>query len=344
MPVMTILTRARAAAVLTATCLAVLAVAVAGGTGVPAAQAAARAAGAAKPAGLGVSGTVTLTGARTTSAYGQAPDGAVYYTANRAVYVVTGLAAPTLLLHASGRVLAVAANAADVFVDVNKTVTAYRRSDGAKVRQWTLTGPFRRTSAGLYVVGSKVWAWTDWSTDESGFEYASVYRFTTSSPIVHRVSANNAYPLDAAANAAGFYYEAVRGNGTNGYVVRVTPSGTVLKVTDTHLSGSLALAGGRVEVLAERFNVHAGLYFDSYRQSTLAHVYSRRVSPSFFGLAGTDAGLLAVRTLGKVSELSATTGAVLATVTVPGASMLLTGPAAVIAESGATITLYRLAG
>jgi hypothetical protein len=159
------------------------------------------------------------------------------------------------------------------------------------------------------------------------------------------VSANNAYPLDAAANAGGFYYEAVRGNGTNGYLVRVTPRGSVHKVTDTHLSGPLALASGRVDVLAERYNRGAGLYLDSYREYTLAHVTSRRVSLAYFGIAGTGAGLLAVRTLGMVSRLNATTGAVLATVSVPGASMLLAGPAAaVIAVSGGSISLVRLAG
>jgi hypothetical protein len=242
-------------------------------------------------------------------------------------------------------VLAIAANSADLFVDVNRTVTAYRRADGATVSHWTLPGRTKRTSAGLYVVGSRLWAWTDWSTDESGFEYASVYRITTSSALVHRVSANNAYPLDAAANARGFYYEAVRRNGTNGYLVRVTPLGAVHRATDTHLSGSLALAGGRVDVLAERFNRGAGLYLDSYRESTLAHVKSHRVSPAYFGSAGTGAGLLAVRTLGRVSRLNATTGAVLATVSVPGAAMLLAGPAAaVIAVSGGSVSLVWLAG
>jgi hypothetical protein len=342
MAVTTIVTRTRAAVAVSAASLAVLACAV---VWPPSADASLSAAGAAKPASLSIAGEVVLTGASATSAYGETPGGAVYYSAGRAVYVVSGTMAPVPVVHASGRVLAIAANSADVFVDVNRTVTAYRRSDGATVGHWTLPGRTKRTSAGLYVVGSRLWAWTDWSTDKSGFEYASVYRITTSSALVHRVSANNAYPLDAAANAEGFYYEAVRGNGTNGYLVRVTPRGTVHTVTDTHLSGPLALAGGRVDVLAERYNRGAGLYLDSYRESTLAHVKSRRVSAAYFGIAATRAGLLAVRTLSLVSRLNATTGAVLTTISVPGASMLLAGPAAaVIAVSGGSISLVRLAG
>jgi hypothetical protein len=242
-------------------------------------------------------------------------------------------------------VLAVAANSADVFVDVNKTVTEYKRANSAKVRQWTLTGQHRPTSAGLYVVGSRVWAWTDWSTDQSGLEYGNVYRFTNSSATVHRVSSNNAYPYDTAADTTGFYYEAIRSNQTNGYLVRVTPSGTVLKVTDTHLSGPLALAGGRVDLLAQRYNSHPGLYFDSYRESTLAHVYSRRVSPRYFDIAGTGTRLLAVGTMGEVRELSPTTAAVLSSVNVPGASMALAGPVpAVLAVSGGSYSLNRITG
>jgi hypothetical protein len=337
MSVLRVMRQGLASAAVSATSLAVLV-----GAGLPSAQASV----AARPASLHVTGgPVSLPGASQTSAFGEAPNGAIYYSVGSAIYVVNGTSAPVHAVTASGRVLAVTANSADVFVDVNKTVTEYKRSTGAKVRQWTLTGPHKRTSAGLYVVGGRVWAWTDWATDESGLEYGNVYRFTTSSATVHRVSSNNAYPYYAAANSAGFYYEAIRSNGTNGYLVRVTPSGAVHRVTDTHLSGPLALAGSRVELLAERFNSHAGLYLDSYQESTLAHVYSRHVSPRYFAVAGTGAGLLAVATLGKVSRLSTATGAVVTSVAVPGASMVLAGPAAVvIAVSGSSCSLYRLGG
>lgn len=348
MSVSNVLRRGLASAAVSATGLAVLGAVIAS-PGLPSAQASAAAPRAATPASL-TANSIALTGAVT--AISEAPDGAVYYSAGSAVYVVSGTPWPTptpvLLFHASGRVLAIAANSADVFVDVNKTVTEYKRANNAKVRQWTLTQRHRPTSAGLYVVGSRVWAWTDWNTDSTGFEYGNVYRFTNSSATVHRVSSNNAYPYDAAADSTGFYYEAIRSNQTNGYLVRVTPSGTVLKVTDTHLSGPLALAGGRVDLLAERYNSHAGLYFDSYRESTLAHVYSRRVSPAYFDIARTGTRLLAVGTVGKVSELSPTTGAVLASVPapgVPGASMALAGPAAdVLAASGGSYSLYRITG
>jgi hypothetical protein len=347
MSVSNVLRRGLASAAVSATALALLAGAVIASPGLPSAQASAAPPRAATPASLQAN-PISLTG--TVTAISEAPDGAVYYSAGSAVYVVndTHAATPLLLFHASGRVLAVAANSADVFVDVKKTVTEYKRANNAKVRQWTLTQRHGPTSAGLYVVGSRVWAWTDWSTDQTGLEYGNVYRFTTSSATVHRVSSNNAFPYDAAADSTGFYYEAIRSNGTTGYLVRVTPSGTVLKVTDTHLSGPLALAGGRLDLLAQRYNSHAGLYFDSYRESTLAHVYSRRVSPRYFEIAGTGTRLLAVGTLGKVSELSPTTGTVLASVPapgVPGASLALAGPApAVLAVNGGVYSLDRITG
>ena len=69
--------------------------------------------------------------------------------------------------------LAVAATSADLLVDVGSKVSAYSLCDGRLLRTWTLKGsPAAVTSAGLFPVGGTVWAYTDWATDSSGFEYA----------------------------------------------------------------------------------------------------------------------------------------------------------------------------
>ena len=306
-------------------------------------------------AGLHATGTVYLSqGSNSLSRdFTEAPGGAVYYSRGSGVYVVKGTSAPALVVRAQGTVLALAANSSELFADVGRTVTAYRLPGGAEVRHWTLSSPFAVTSAGLFAVGSVVWAWTDWATDASGLEYANVSRFSALSATVHQVSAGTAYPMYLAADAAGLYYQAVRSNGTNGYLVHVTPSGSSRRVTDTNIAGPLALAGGRVELLVPHYGNEVSYYVDSYGGTSLARVFSRHVSSADVDLAGTGAGLLMlaascqtrVCSSATVSRLSTATGAVTSTVRVPYAVDLVAGPsAAVISYKGGKYYLVRLAG
>ena len=314
----------------------------------PSAQAAAHA--------LRTTGTVYLSEGSNSISYdfAEAPNGAVFYSRGADVYVVKGTSAPALVVQAGGKVLALAANSAELFVDVGRTVTAYHLPGAIKVQQWTLSSPLPVTSAGLYAVGSTVWAWTDWSTDESGLEYANVSRFTASSAGVHLISANIAYPDFFAADASGLYYQAIRSNGTNGYLVHVAPSGSSARVSDADIDGPLALAGGRVELLAQQYSgstVH--YYLDSYNGRSLAHAFSRQVSGDELDIAGTGVGLLVLAASCKslicssasVSQLSTATGATLSTLTVPYALDLVAGPSAVvITYRSGKYYLVRLAG
>jgi len=312
------------------------------------------------PAAAEAAGTLHATGTVFLGRFGstfnydfaESPSGAVFYSSGAKVYLVKGTSAPVQVVQATGNVLAVAANSSDLFVDVGSTVTAYRLPGGIAVGQWRLNSEFPTTSAGLYAVGSTVWGWTDFATDESGFEYANVSRFTTSSSSVHLVSANIAYPADAAANANGLYYEAIRGDGTNGYVVHVTPSGASRRVADVNVDGPLALAGGRVELLVPHYP-SGNSYLDSYNATSLARAFSRRVADGDRDIAGTGAGLLlltapcqgSVCASATVSRLSTATGAAISTLTVPYAVTLVTGPsAAVITARGSKFYLERLAG
>ncbi len=314
------------------------------GGGLPSALAATR--------GLHTTASVSL-GRGSIGQYAEAPDGAVYYSRGSKVYVVHGTSAPTLAVQAGGTVLALAANSSELFVDVGRTVTGYGLPGGASLQHWTLSSPFAVTSAGLFAVGGTVWAWTDWATDASGLEYANVSRFTPSSATVHQVSAGVAYPIYLAADSAGLYYQAVRSDGANGYLVHVTPSGSSRRATDANIDGPLALAGGRVELLVPNYGSQVSYYVDGYSATSLARVFSRHVSGADVDLAGTGAGLLVlaascssrVCSSATVSQLSTTTGATISTVAVPYALDLLAGPsAAAITDNSGSYYLVRLAG
>lgn len=300
---------------------------------------------AARPAGLHVSGpAVKLPSSADFSTFTEAPNGDAYYASESSVYVIKGTSAPALVLAAKGTVMALAASSTGLFVDVGKTVTEYNSSKAA-VRTWRLPGRHRVTSAGLFAVGSKLWAWTDWATDASGLEYGNAYRFAASSASVQVVGSGNVLPGFAVASSTGFYYEAPDTKvADGGYLVGVTPSGSVHRVRDSILVTSLALAGGRVEALSQV--VHRSTiktYLDSYAATTLKLAFARSVPKTDAGLAGTGLGLLLLSATQSVSEVSTKTGAAGSTLAVPGALSLLSGPsAAVITEVSGSFYLERL--
>lgn len=315
----------------------------------PAAQAAPAAAPAVGPASLHRVGLpVTLKFASLTSAFAEAPNGAVYYSAGPRVYL-GGQSAPAVI--ASGKVLALAVNATTVFADVGRTVTAYRRSNGTKLASWLLASAYRRVAwAGLYSVGSRVWAMTDDNCDTCGLEYGNVYWFSAAAAAVHRVSTGTAYPDFAAASPAGLYYQA--NAGAKGYLVRATPGGGSIRAANTYLFGPLALAGGKVEMLLYHSGKHSGVYLYGYRHTGLQHVFTRRVSPSGRQIAGTGIGLLLLSApcnsyscpTAKVSLLSTVTGATLSTLSVPDGLTVLAGPSPVVLTyTGTTLRMQRLA-
>ena len=295
-------------------------------------------------AGLHVTGKVDLgrLGSGFSYVLTEAPDGDVYYSQGPVVYVVKGDHAPVAALRASGPVLAVAASSSDLFVDVGGKVSAYALSDGRQLGTWTLPSSVKVTSAGLYVAGTTVWAFTDWATDQSGFEYANVDRFSPSSPAVHRISANNAYPADMAASSAGLYYEGIAGAGD--YLFRALPSGSPRRHADVNIDAPLALAAGNVYLLAVHDNQGGNTYLDAFRGSTLGPVFSKRVANSDTDIAGTGIGLLLLGA-GKVSLLDPGNGHAGSVLSVPGAVILVPGPsAAVVTVSRSTTYLLRLAG
>jgi hypothetical protein len=339
---MNVLRKARlAGALAAAACLGSAGLAAAGLAMAPAAQAA----GATAPAGLHVTGTVDLgrLGSSISYVLTEGRGGDVYYALGKVVYRVRGDHAPVAVLHASAPVLAVAATSADLLVDVGSKVSAYSLCDGRLLRSWNLPGSVApATSAGLFPVGDTVWAYTDWATDESGFEYGSVYRFALSSPAVHVVSKNDALPADMAACSAGLYYEGIAGTGN--YIFHAASAGPSLRHFDVNIDAPLALAGGNVYLLAVHDNQGDHSYLDAFRGSTLGPLFSYRVSDSDTDVAGTGLGLLLLGA-GKVSLLNPANGHSVAALSVPGAVILVPGPrAAVVTVKGSTTYLVRLAG
>ena len=131
-----------------------------------------------------------------------------------------------------------------------------------------------------------MWAWTDWATDGSGFQYAQVDRIHTSSSAVHVVD-KDAFPGDMSADGAGLYFETV--HGVTDDLARANPTTSAVQYRKAPVDAPLALAGGRVDLLAFGSNAADVL---SYNASTLALVSSKRVPETDDSIVGTGLGLL----------------------------------------------------
>jgi hypothetical protein len=276
----------------------------------------------------------------------EAPNGTVYYALGSAIFVVHG--SKKQLFHSvGGRVLASVATNKDVFVEVGLTVSEYSTA-AHLVRQWKLTKLIRPiTSAGLVVAGTTLWSWTDWSTDESGLEYATVSEIKTTSSKVKVISKSDVFPYYVAADSAGLYYEVA--TTTKAYLVLTAPSGvtthkTALAVPEV----PIALSPGRVDLLTDNAKTFH-LEVASYRSSNLASLGTKPVADNPFTIAGTSAGLLTlwcpVARCAKayVGVLNPATGGISGKVAVPWAYFLMPGPApAVLTDVGGAAYLVRL--
>lgn len=267
--------------------------------------------------------------------FNEGPDGSLFYSRGSVVYRVTGNGKPQAEVHASSRVMAVAANQSDLFVQTGLTVTEYRLPRASKVKHWTLSSPVKPiTSARPLAVGTTVWSWTDWGTDESGFEFATVSRIAVAGSAAHVIS-KAAYPADMSANASGLYFESNSTKASANFLNHVTPSGVVrARKLTAGVGAPLALSGGRVDLLVSSNH----LTINTYDATTLALKSSKKVSDNDTNIAGTSSGLVVMTLVchGKncstptvsVSNLNASNGAASGAVKLPGAVILLQGPSA----------------
>jgi len=282
------------------------------------------------------------------SLFAEAPNGTVFFARGSRVYVVVGTSAPVIAEHAGGKVLALAASSADLYVETGLTVTQYSRSSGNPLRHWKLSSPAPATSAGLLSVGGVLWSWTDWATDMSGFQYATVSRIVTSSAAVH-VVAKQAFPGDMDANGSGLYYEVVRG--VHDYLARVSPSGAEhFSRPGADTDAAVVLADGKVVVFGIR-QPSGNPDVDIYSRTSLRRLSSKLLSDKYLGAAETGAGLLILRfpcadeqcAASGIGHLNPATAAVTGALKVHGASLILQGSkTALISVIGSTMYLVRL--
>jgi hypothetical protein len=333
---MTIKPRARALLAATALALAGLAATAAG------AQAGTTSA-TTTPALHGTSIALGTTSGLYANAFTEAPNGTVFFSRGSVVYAVEGNRAPVVALHAGRTVLALGANDSDLFVETGLLVTEYSRATGGQLRHWTLSSLFAPvTSAGLDVVGDTVWAWTDWATDGSGFQYAQIDRIHPSSSVVHVVD-KDAFPGDMSADGAGLYFETV--HGVTDDLGHANPVTSAVQYHKAPVDAPLALAGGRVDLLA--FGSSAADVL-SYNASTLALVSSKRVPEKDAAIVGTGLGLLVLApgSAATVGVLNVATGGTSRALATPGGYQLLNGPAVIEAShvhgTHADLTLVRI--
>lgn len=284
----------------------------------------------------------------------EAPDGTFYFATGATVQVVHADAPPALMLHATGKVQALAATTSDLYVQSGLTVTDYSLSAGKPRRSWTL--PRQRfapdgppTSAGLLAAGGVVWSWTDFSTDQSGFEFADIDELETAAAAPRPIDAN-AYPADLAADSSGLYYEDTVGSA--GYLVHVTPAGTKTRSKPTaDMDAPMLLSDGSVFLAAIR-EPSGTPYLDRFSETTLALLGSVRLHANLFAVS-TSAGVLTSCdetgcAADTVVRIDPSTAASTGSVVVPGLAALVSGsqPAtlATLAGHGYLVRLGTTAG
>ncbi|MGD0219843.1 MAG: hypothetical protein ABSC73_05205 [Acidimicrobiales bacterium] len=282
------------------------------------------------------------------TAFAEAPNDTVYFASGSAVRAVRGDAKPTVLFRAAGPVLALAATNGDLYVEVGTRITEYKLPRLARQRSWVLPrAVMRPTSAGLFPSSAVLWSWSDWATDESGFEYATVSAISPSTSSVRLVD-SNAYPADIAASSAGLYYETFVG--TKDYLARATASGgRELSAPTPDVDAPLALGPGYVALFPTRET--GASYVDEFSAATLAELHTSRLGLATAAVVGTASGVLAVESpcsspacpSAKVVWVDAADGAETGGISVPDAQRLLDGthPAAV-AEVNGSAYLVRL--
>jgi hypothetical protein len=181
----------------------------------------------------------------------EAPGGTVFYVRNTKVYKVHGNHAPVLVLEASSPVLAVAASRSDLYIETGKTVIEVDLAEGVSVRHWHVSSPQAVTQAGLFIVGRTLWSWTDWETDSSGLEYATVSRISITSAAVHKVT-SLANPGVFVAGPSGLYFTGIKSvRSGRSVVARAKPAGGLLQRTAPYTSALTLWRGDLVGIVAE---------------------------------------------------------------------------------------------
>jgi hypothetical protein len=269
----------------------------------------------------------------------EAPDDDVYFAEGAHVYRVVGNAAPGgSFLTAPGSVLALDATPSDLYVETRTHVLEYALPGRGLIGAWsmpaTLSSP-PANQAGMSIEGDDLWTWTDWSTDESGYEYGSVVQFNTSTWASKVFDKGEVDPDDTAANALGYFFLA------NDRVVRVEPNG--VKVTSARnndaIEAPIAVIGGHLYLAASR-EPSGKDYLDTFSATTLALTHWAALGTDTFGIVRTTYGLAGVFDGSAIGLIDATSGAETDRLAISHVTVILTGGSTLSAISQVASAMY----
>jgi hypothetical protein len=165
------------------------------------------------PAGpLKVFADVTLKGgfgsAETGLTVAQGPDGAIFVAGPVAspqiIWVVDGVGPAGIAEHVKGPVTGLAADAANLYVGVGQSITAYSRTTGNAVRTWHTALPGTLTQ--LVVAGTKVWGLSTESDNNSTGAPDGLIELDPASSSPVRTVTGFAGAFSIAAGASSVYY------------------------------------------------------------------------------------------------------------------------------------------
>jgi hypothetical protein len=283
--------------------------------------------------------------------FADAPNDVVYFATGSVVKAVRGDAAPTVVAHLPRPALAVAATVSDLYVETGSTIRDYAVPGMALRHMWTLPagafppGAHAPTAAGLQAQPGVLWEWSDWSSDESGFEYATVIEISTTTSLI-RVVDHDAYPSFVVAGPTGLYYEDTVGTATasHNYIVHALVDGKrVFSQPTGDIDAPLALEPGYVAAFAVR-EPSGKAFVDEFASGTLALVSSAPFKPGADGVVGTPVGPLGIESScnkpacsdATVVQINPVTGGNTEAAKVPDAELLLYGshPAVVTSVQG----------
>ena len=138
----------------------------------------------------------------------QGPDGAIFVAGAAAspqiIWVVDGVGPAGIAEHVQGPVTALAADAANLYVGVGQSVTAYSRTTGNVVRTWHPALPGTLTQ--LVVAGTKVWGLSTESADNSSGAADGLIELDPSSSSPVRSVTGFAGAFSIAAGPSSVYY------------------------------------------------------------------------------------------------------------------------------------------
>jgi hypothetical protein len=138
----------------------------------------------------------------------QGPDGAIFVAGAVAspqiIWVVGGVKPAGIAEHVKGPVTALAADAANLYVGVGQSVTAYSRTTGNVVRTWHTALPGTLTQ--LVVAGTRVWGLSTESDNNSTGAPNGLVELDPSSSLPVRSVTGFAGAFSIAAGASSVYY------------------------------------------------------------------------------------------------------------------------------------------